>query len=440
MSVHTGLAREWPWQEAMPFAAGLLGVAITVGVQDVYLRMYSGAPKLIVIALIAALGIPLLMVIQRLGRWGTSVVRFVAAATTVYAICEIAGTSAISAGGLTLLMLIAGCTALWVRDTWWPRTRRVLVAVPLLFAVTPILIGPAMAPATEWPGRPVSSDRDQQSLPVVFLLLDELGASAVQPLVDALVAQGWPVASKAIEPVGDMTLKVIPQMFTGRPFPNARPCAPTTVCDHFHALNFSTVTASRTDIDIVGFYHPYCAIQGLRWCLRVAPEPALLSWDRWRCGVVKYLDPGSQHSECRQIPLQRWGRFVDSVLAGVDQAPFWHQGGMLYIHVPLPHPPGSSSSGSLGEHYADNIARATGFVAHLSILLRKRFGTNARLVIFSDHGLRYQYACSTPLYSSMACEVQDTYKGHEVPLIVAGPAATSMSRVSTNADIFSLVY
>jgi hypothetical protein len=356
----------------------------------------------------------------------------------VYAVWEVAGINFISTSTVVLLMLAAGCTAFWIKDLIWHRTRRVMVAVPLLLAITPVLVGPAMAPAAEWPARQALPDQEHPSPPVVLLLLDELGAAAAQPLVDALVAEGWPVTSKAIKPVGDMTLKVIPQMFIGKSFPDARPCAPTTVCDRFHALDFSTVTASRPDIDIVGFYHPYCAIQDLRWCLRLAPEPALLSSDRWRCAALRLLDRSPQSSECREIPLKRWRQLVESVLTGADQAPFWQKGGMLYIHVPLPHPPGASANGSLREHYADNIAQATGFVKHLSKRLRERFGANARLVIFSDHGLRYHYACTTPLYSALPCDIPDTYKSSEVPLIVAGPAPTSMSRVTTNAEVFSL--
>lgn len=438
MNAETNSSRGHPVHEVLPFAAGLLSVAINIGIQDIYLRMYSGSPKLIAIALVAVFGIPLLMSVQRLGSSGVRTARFLTAASAVYALLEVAGIGSVTSANAVLMMLITGCIASWVKDLIWLRARRVLIAMPLLFAVTPVLLGPATAPATEWPPRQGSKESEHQRPPVVFLLLDEMGASAAQPLLTALDTQGWPFTFKAVESVGDMTLKVIPQMFTGKAFPNARPCAPTTVCDRFHALNFSTVTASRPDIDIVGFYHPYCAIQSLRWCMRTAPEPDLLYWDRWRCAALRLLGQSPQSPECREIPLRRWADLVDKVLAGVDQAPFWQKGGMLYIHVPLPHPPGISTSGSLREHYAHNIEKATGFVTHLSERLRENFGTQARLVIFSDHGLRYQYACSTPLYASMPCDIPDNYKSLEVPLIVAGPASNEASRVHTNAEVFLL--
>ena len=436
------------WLNIAPFVAGLACVGVDLAIQEVYLRMYSGLSWLIILLSGVMLGGLFLIRLQRIIPQGERIARFAAGASET--------TAAWHWAGAVLPPMVGGGYAFWwavgvavlsgmglgmLSSSYWLRARRALITIPLLLAVAPPLIGPLMAQPGTWPAResgPNSSMPDAGTA-VIFILLDELGAAAAQPIVDTLAGDGWPLQFRALAPVGDMTVKVIPQMFTGVAFPNARPCAPTTVCDRLQSLNFSTLTASRPDIDIVGFYHPYCAIQGLRWCTRHSPEAALLSWERWRCAAQRRSTSGQQDPQCRQIPLKRWADLVDSVLMSVDQAPFWTQGGMLYVHAPLPHPPGSSIDGSLPSHYRDNIKQAANFVRHVAARARQRFGDKVRLVIFSDHGLRYKYACSTPLYESMPCDIPDEFQGHEVPLIVAGTPSKALDRVTTNADIFYLV-
>lgn len=412
--------------------------------QEMYLRMYTTLPWLMLLLAGTTLAcVALAALTARFPEQGEWVGRFLSGfvvATVAWhwsrsmLPSQYSGLPSAMPFLLPLGMLL-GFGTVRLREPIWRRLWPMLTAVLLIMAAVPLVVGPLLARPFVWP--PLPATPGPQQPPAIFLLLDEMGASAAAPIVEGLRAQGWDVQAKSVGAVGDMTVKVIPQMLSGLPFPNARPCGPTTVCDQAYSLDFRSIALSRRDVDIVGFYHPYCAIQGLRWCRRLSPAPALWSPTRWKCAALRTMHVEDPMSSCQAFPLARWTRLVDDVLQSVEEAPFWQQGGLLYAHVPLPHPPGAEPGGSLSQHYSANLSRVRDVVLRLATKARARFGTQVRLVIFSDHGLRYQYACSTPLYAGQPCDLPPTYTDTRVPIIVAGLPA-NLDMIANNGQVFLL--
>jgi hypothetical protein len=125
-------------------------------------------------------------------------------------------------------------------------------------------------------------------------------------------------------------------------------------------------------------------------------------------------------------------------VAEVDAAPFWREGGMLFAHLPMPHPPGRTVGEPLQVHYAANLSRAAGFVEALGRRARERFGDDVRIVVFSDHGLRFRHACASPLYARLPCDIPLAYRDDRVPVIVAGATPLDLSVIADNARVFQL--
>jgi hypothetical protein len=176
----------------------------------------------------------------------------------------------------------------------------------------------------------------------VFVLLDELNDKAAEPIIAAMSRSGERVLHRALTPVANATAKVVPALFTHEKFPDAKPCSLNTTCSGTRTLDFSRIHASRPDIDIVGFYLPYCAIQGLRSChVEVLASP-VLSWDRWSCALLRRSDMASiragetDRQRCRQLGGKVFSELVSDVEDRIWQAPVWREGGVLFAHVPLP--------------------------------------------------------------------------------------------------------
>lgn len=338
-------------------------------------------------------------------------------------------------GGVVALALLAG-----LPTTHWNRCRWAMVFGFLLFVGSQQLVGQFAARPHVWPPAsqvgPALPGRSAQ----IYLLLDELNAGSAGPFVDVFRQAGMPVAFKAVQPVAHATAQVIPALFSGLSFEQAKPCGWTTICSGSAVLDFSMISAARADIDVVGFYMPYCAIRGLRYCERLSPVSAISSLARWRCGAATRIGLGGDTTkhQCSVEQRDRWRAFVSDVEQAIWHAPIWSRGGMMYAHVPLPHPPGPTVGGSLQTHYRENVKRAVDLVR--SIVDRSRAANFDRLtiVVFSDHPLRPSLWCANPLYAADGCPLSPDLLDDRVPLIVAGDSLPSLGSVSSNSEVFSL--
>lgn len=276
--------------------------------------------------------------------------------------------------------------------------------------------------------------------PLLVLLLDELSFKASGPVVRALEAQGLVVSSRAVTAVGDATAKVIPAMWLRRPFSEARPCGPTAICSGLDLLEFSNVKASWPDIDVVGFYHPYCAMQGLRWCRREAPPSVFSDTRRVGCALGRRLHIPLAAS-CLRAQNTPWLDLVRRVESSYWEAPFWRDGGVLFAHLPVPHPPAAGPEASLAEHYAAGVDHAAAIVARSARQLAARAGgSGPRIVITSDHPLRVREWCSNGTYSAARCSGAELLRDSSVPLIVAVVGRpVDLSAYRSNDQLFDLV-
>jgi hypothetical protein len=198
----------------------------------------------------------------------------------------------------------------------------------------------------------------------------------------------------------------------------------------------------RPDVDIVGFYFPYCAIKGLRSCNVVSPMSPYLDFARWHCAAQRRsdwltgLDGETERVRCANQLGHVWATLGQDVEAAIWRAPVWERGGLLYAHVPLPHPPGDGGEGSLETHYRANIAksaRLVGAITERLVSRRRPFS----LVVFSDHPLRAIWCHSTQYRDS--CPPGADLLDDQVPLLATGVVSPAFATIKSNMEIFSLV-
>ena len=344
-------------------------------------------------------------------------------------------------------MLLALAIAAWIsrlEAAQWATARRAIVAGCVLFvAVQPALVA-FLAPTLSWPpaGGSAAERPAGTRSSTVFLLLDELNATSAVPFAALLEQRGLRVKTKLLTPVGDGTAQFIPAMFTGLRFEDPKPCSPSSVCSGQNILDFGRIIASRSDIDVVGFSQPYCSIRGLRYCERVPVALAAFDLDRWRCAAWRRtgFPRDTSIADCEPVYNRAWAEMVRGTVAALGRAPIWTQGGFLFAHLPLPHPPGSTPGASLQTHYQENLGRALEVVAGIVARARQAPGDQLRIVIFSDHPLRQEMWCKSHLpYTLNHCVAVDALNDTQVPLIVAGNGELpALDGIAANDQVFKV--
>jgi hypothetical protein len=275
----------------------------------------------------------------------------------------------------------------------------------------------------------------------IVLLLDELSASAAGPVVDQLRDAGLHVTESRIDPAGKKTLNVIPAIWTRTNFDHSTPCGPTQLCSGSHVLDFAKVRATSENIDIVGFYHPYCSIQGLRSCV-FSPFPTNTAGTDLACTI-----PGVNKLEFWGCGEKRNTRlsFIalrDNLNNKLLEAPFWQKGGILFAHLFVPHPLMGAPLKSLSEEYNDNIANGALVVKLVAQKAKLAFGNDYKIVVFSDHPLRHEVWCAENHYTELSCKTDTTHISTQVPLIIASPSSEKKvgKTIDNNQDIFDLLF
>ncbi|WP_416760918.1 hypothetical protein ACNI65_02220 [Roseateles sp. So40a] len=322
-----------------------------------------------------------------------------------------------------------------------------IAVAAMLFVLLPPAMALWSAPSLSWPSRQAATaPAASQTSPafgrdrtVLILLFDELNDAAVGGIQAALTAQGLHVAHRPLEPVGDGTAKVVPAMWLGRPFKDPKPCSNSAICSGRDILDFSKVLASRQDIDVVGFYHPYCAMQGLRWCRRESPL-GVFDWsDRWVCAVRRRMGL-TMPERCHREQHLSWTRLVERTEQAYWQAPFWQQGGMLYAHLPFPHPPASDSRQTFVEQYAAGTSKAARLASASVERLRAAGIKDIAVIVTSDHPLRVDGWCSNGTYSARRCQGSEQLKDSKVPLLVAADGALpELAPFNSNQQVFDVL-
>jgi hypothetical protein len=314
--------------------------------------------------------------------------------------------------------------------------RRAVFAGCLLWSATPGVLVKIAAPEVRW----LDSSSPQSPQTTVLLLMDEFSAGAADPIEAALVATGVEYKRKSLLAFGPNTINVVPAMFTGKSFDRAGVCWASSICSGGNVLDFSRVTVGRKDVDVVGAAMPYCVMQGLRHCEAIPFVDNLLSVDSWRCAASRRWAALKSLFDDARAPLcieDLVGDVESSVEAAIWRAPVWRDGGLLYVHLILPHPPAKEKrGGSLASDYASNVIRAARLTEDV---VRRLQATQRsfRLVIFSDHPLRRLH-CDGVVYRKADCDKVDLFDD-PVPLFVAGDVPPAFADIQNNVDIFRLV-
>lgn len=277
--------------------------------------------------------------------------------------------------------------------------------------------------------------------PTIVLLLDEWSPEYSGPIIEALRSRDLPVKRAVIHSAGPNTLQAVPGMLIGKDISGAMPCGRDLLCTTRGTFAFSRMVVERP-ADIVGFFHPYCSIQGLRSCqfmrwsefqglginLYQLACARILAWASCPSLAARVQRSLGRESIGRALLADRSPRttLVGKMEDAVYSAPFWKNGGLLYAHLPIPHPPGIERQGSFDKDYQFNIASAALLVDRVAQRAQARFGSNFALVVLTDHPLRAAYWCTTHYYPQSDCSRKLT--GHEnglIPIVLAGQAANA---------------
>lgn len=325
------------------------------------------------------------------------------------------------------VLMLAALTATKLTAELWRRMQGALVFAGILYVASPM----AVARMTE----PLVLQMPRQGA-LVVLLLDELNADAGEQIAAAIALEGGEPITRSIQAVGSSTITVIPELLSGHHMPQARVCSPTAVCDPSRVFDFSRLRFEPKDrMHIVGFFHPYCAASGLASCMDLSVHTSAPPIIDLLCSFGRIL-PGQKASDCVWFEARSWQAFRMRASDTMFLSPFWQEGGILYAHMPFPHPPGNLERAGLAADYAGNLKLAANTAAQVWKRGRARFGKNFRLVVTSDHPLRPELYCRHEKYLETGCNITPSTLPGFVPYIEVGGETANRSLIRDNASLF----
>lgn len=330
-------------------------------------------------------------------------------------------------GLIGCVLMLAALAAIKLTPELWRRMQTALVFAGILYVAFPMVV----ARMTD----PLVLQMPRQGA-LVVLLLDELNADAGEQIAAAIAREGGEPRTRSIQAVGSSTITVIPELLGGPHMPQARVCSPTAVCDPSGVFDFSRLRFEPTDrVHIVGFFHPYCAASGLASCAGLSVPSSVPPIIDLLCSFGRIL-PGKKSDDCVWFDARSWQTFRMSARDSMFLSPFWQEGGILYAHMPFPHPPGNLEGAGLAADYADNVQLAANTAAQVWKRGRARFGNNFRFVVTSDHPLRPELYCRHEKYLETGCNITPSAFSKFVPYIEVGGHITDRSKIRDNASLF----
>lgn len=321
----------------------------------------------------------------------------------------------------------------------WTGLRRIVALVPALIVASPFFLGQLFDENRVWLHS--STGKVPGKMATVVLLFDEMNANESAGLRRVLSDQGLRVNFKAVAPVNNSTSEVVPEIFTGIGFEGAQACGLSRICTDNTTLDFSKLSVGRGDVDVVGFHHPYCSIKGLRYCKRLTTSRSIYDEGRWACAFLRRfgMNVGIDHSKCQEISHRVWVRLQSDVVMALFEAPTLSRGGVLYAHLPLPHPP-AAQAGSLAEQYRYNVKQSEQVLGRILDTLRSN-NVEPRILIFSDHPLRQKNWCDREAAQfDSPCLTMPKLADKYVPVIVAARSDPPViEHILSNREIFDIL-
>lgn len=335
-------------------------------------------------------------------------------------------------------MLLSTIGTFCLSDRAWHQSARVFLVAIVAWVLSPLLF--AWIHSDQTTRRTLAIERVVRHPPkaVVVLILDEMSPELAPLLRPVLTSQDHIFHVGQVQKAGKDTIYAIPSMLTSKRHDDVAACGATRLCgaDFF---DMALLRAARTDIDLVGFFHPYCTIQGLRSCWIPLPTDASSAVIFNNMTAQLHLVTGGLIPKLKE-PAAKWS--AESTRRAIAQhalnAPFWSEGGgMLYVHQYLPHPDGVADGFSLHEEYHMKMRRAVRFVSQIKNKLQGHFGKEYMLIVTSDHPLRTSMWCSKPAYESSNCANENFRETKNVPFIVLAPRNVRVTIPTTNVGLFS---
>lgn len=383
-------------------------------IEDLVPLVYIGVSYFLLIAM-RWVGLQSVWSVTRLWAWLSLLVGLGVRYRQVY-VQEWGGATVVVASIAVLAFGFWACRIASIRV--WRGLRRMIIFLPGLMVFSPLIAGAWLGETHVWLAE--DSGRYHAKTATLILLFDEMNAESSFGLRKVLIERGLKVNFKPVSPVHNSTTQVVPAVFTGLDFTGASACGLSTICAEKSVLDFSKIFVQRNDVDMIGFHHPYCAINGLRFCQRLTTEIKVWDAARWDCAAQRVfgINLGWSAESCQERAGSVWTQLQDKVFAGVFLVPTLKYGGVFYAHLPIPHPP-ANGTGSLTEQYVRNLNRAE----ELLVAILDRMDENKvepRILIFSDHPLRQSMWCShqASLFDA-PCAVDPSFEDEKVPLIVA---------------------
>lgn len=321
------------------------------------------------------------------------------------------------------------------RSEGWRNFSKFIIVAAWTFTLSPVvfLLASSLRPTQE-----LGFGGPQEFNNQIVIVLDETSPEYASGIIQNLKRAHLYVKATELVAAGRSTTNAIPSMLSQTRHDDVSPCNWSALCGRQN-FDFSSLSAIGSKTDIVGFWHPYCAIRGLRSCTRVEGVFGASSslkfglYELWctqfnRGGIFSFCKNGVAH-------VAEVVRAKKIMISQVNQAPFWRDGGLLIVHFPLPHPSMTRDFPSLKAEYESNVAEAERFVAGLTAKMISRFGADFSLVITSDHALRTAMWCASPIYARAGCATGLPANRDRVPYIVASPQPITRALPSSTVGL-----
>ncbi|MBI2679303.1 MAG: hypothetical protein HYX28_11030 [Candidatus Koribacter versatilis] len=309
---------------------------------------------------------------------------------------------------------------------------------------------------------PAALPADASKPRVVWVVFDELDlrqaflerdASLQLPEFDRLRTES--LFAENAYPPHRITEMALPSLLTGKMIAKVEPIGTDDLAIWFEgeqqprrwsreATTLSAASALDRNVDVVGWYHPYCRVlSGLQRCywedisllfgeLHRDPTVAQAVRDQlldipnigWQLRWLKLL-PGPEQLE-REEDIDDFQRLGPEALsAAADPA-----AGLVFIHVPVPHPVGiydrkaGQYSTSDSASYLDNLALADRTLGEMRRAMEAN-GTWQRttMIVSADHWFRWDFWRAHSGWSKQD-DGAATKLDHRIPFLLKFAAAT----------------
>jgi hypothetical protein len=338
-----------------------------------------------------------------------------------------------------LVVLLAALLLRWLRPVDYRRAVRILGVLIMLVGCSMVWMIPelfyqglrqrvdAAVPVTH---RSPVSDRKipgAEGGRIVWLLFDELSydqtfehrfPGLALPAFDKFRSES--VVFSDLKPAGYYTDRVIPSFFLGTPVDNVRSTLEgEPQIKMAGSQNWQTFDAHKTLFSdaqrlgwatgVVGWYNPYCRMLAgtLNYCFwRMGDgqsNGALPDHSVWQNAMAPLVELSRGWNHEPDFAQQRHLQDVAAIMPQAEELMRDQSINFVFIHLPLPHPPGAydrNHRGTTGS-YIDNLALADKSLGELlATLAGTATAAKATVIVCSDHSWRVPMWRSTAVWTT----------------------------------------